>query len=91
MSVFQELELKREVLYWKAVAAYLASCHAASLEDLPKSSPKSRRSRLVSICNKSASYLQGSENLRFSHTPGGYEKDIELSIQRCQQAAQQNS
>lgn len=44
---------------WKLIAAYLATCHAATLEGLPKSTPKSSRHRHASICRKAAAFMRG--------------------------------
>lgn len=49
-------ELQRERDYWRDVAAYLASCHAATAEydGGLRNVSKSRRLRFASICNKAA-------------------------------------
>ena len=77
-------ELEREVMYWKSIAAYLASCHAATLEGFPKSGSKSERRRLVAICKNSAAYLRGTiQPPYFSPTP----ERIAVEVERCEQAA----
>lgn len=47
--------------HWKAVALYLADCHAATAEGdaLLKSVSVSRKKRLFSICRKAADMLSG--------------------------------
>jgi hypothetical protein len=80
--------LKKDSEHWKFVAAYLASCHAASLESLPKSGSKSERRRLTSICKKAAAYLRGNE------TPpwlGHHDKNVQIEseIKRCEEAAKE--
>jgi hypothetical protein len=47
--------------HWKLTAAYLASCHAATLEGLPKSVSKRERERFKSICRKAARFLREPE------------------------------
>ena len=53
MAVLEELERMG------SLAAYLASCHAASLESLPKSASKRERQRLIAICETAAKGLTG--------------------------------
>ncbi len=45
--------------YWKAVALYLADCHAATAEydGTLKSTSKARRERFVSICQAAMGFL----------------------------------
>lgn len=82
-----KIQMEQEILYWRAFAAYLASCHAASLESLPKSASASSRRRLKNICLKGAALLEGKEKLHQSCSPGGFAKDIERAIDRCKEAA----
>jgi len=73
--------LKREVELWKRNAAYLASCHAATLESLPKSASKSMRSRLKGLCELSVKMFKG-ELSRRSVT-------VESATERCRLAAEE--
>ena len=85
--MFSETEAQaiRDAQHWRFVAAYLASCHAATLESFPKSGSKSERRRLTKICNKAALYLLGKDAPpRFT----GYETAIQSDIERCQKAAE---
>jgi hypothetical protein len=89
MTTCELIEHEREVQHWKHVAAYLASCHAATLEGLPKSAPKSQRRRHVEICRSAAAYLRGKESPPWYGTES---KDvaIERDIVRCEKAAQKH-
>ncbi len=84
MTLIEEIELRREAEHWKFVASYLASCHAATLEGLPKSAPKSSRKRHVEICQKAAAYLRGKNDPPYF----GRNKAevIEWEIKRCEEA-----
>ncbi len=77
--------MEDEAIHWKMVAAYLASCHAATLEGLPKSAPKSARKRHADICRKAAAYLRGTDS------PNRYGQPavdmIASDIRRCDNAA----
>jgi len=44
-------------------AVYLADCHAATLESMPKSASKSLRTRLGAICRNAACLLEGGFNV----------------------------
>lgn len=46
--------------YWKHVAVYLADCHAANLEGLPKSTSKYQRDRMKHICTNALLMLANS-------------------------------
>ena len=79
-------DTEKEIQHWKFVAAYLASCHAETLESLPKSASKSFIKRHVAICRKAASYLRGMD------APPHYgivskEAIITSDIARCENAA----
>ena len=71
------VELLRELAHFRASAAYLASCHAATLESLPKSASKSSRSRHATICDAAAKLLDG------DGSPIRYGSDVEHEKQRC--------
>ena len=79
-------ELLKEVAHWKRVASYLSSCHAATLESLPKSASKSSRERHVSICKKAANMLRGKE-MPPSYYAYQNEEIIEKDIKRCEKSA----
>ena len=53
---------------YRAIAYYLADCHAASYESLPKSAAKSSRKRLADICKTAAIMLKSAHFGR--HIPG---------------------
>jgi hypothetical protein len=55
------MDREHDAAYWKAVANYLAHCHAATLESdgLMKSCPRTRRQRYVDICRKAIDMLEG--------------------------------
>ena len=87
MTDYEKLEQTREVQHWKHVAAYLASCHAATLEGLPKSAPKSQRNRHAEICRKAAAYLRGKDSPPWLGTQSK-EAAIEWDTKRCEDAAE---
>lgn len=61
---------------------YLASCHAATAEGLPKSASKTSRERMASICLTAAKALKGdSSGLRFAGR-------VEATIKRCEAVVQ---
>ncbi len=64
--------------HWKLTAAYLASCHAATLEGLPKSVSKRERERFKSICRKAARLLRELE------TPKPAGNRVADAIARCE-------
>lgn len=53
------LSLLKAVTTYQAATAYLASCQAATLEGLPKSTSKSAYQRHVSICRVASELLDG--------------------------------
>lgn len=75
-----------ESTHWKLVAAYLASCHAATLEGLPKSAAKSERKRLAEVCRNAAAYLRGTDSPRM-YTSQPASAMIAADIARCDHAA----
>lgn len=90
MTPYEKLETEREVEHWKHIAAYLASCHAATLEGLPKSAPKSQRARHVDICRKAAAYLRGTDNPPWFGTSTKAE-EIEWCTKRCEDSAKEHA
>jgi len=74
------ITLLSAVKHAQEAAAYLADCHAATLEGLPKSASKSSRTRLVAICKTSAKALKGDlSGIRYPSNP-------EKVISRCERA-----
>jgi hypothetical protein len=51
--------LLKHAEHFEKSTAYLASCHAATAEGLPKSTSKSVRSRMLAICKVAVELLQG--------------------------------
>lgn len=91
MAYDQQLaDAQREAEHWKFVAAYLASCHAATLEGLPKSAPKSGRKRHVEICRKAAAYLRGTDAPKhYGHVSKA--AIIESDIVRCERSSERHA
>jgi archaellum component FlaC len=54
-------EAKVEIERWKNVAGYLAECHAATAEDLPKSYSRTRMLRYRFICQSAVELLSRTE------------------------------
>lgn len=76
VALLKELETVRQGL------AYMASCQAATLEGLPKSTSKSSRSRHVELCKTAAELLIGNAAvLRFK-------QNTDAARQRCLKAAE---
>lgn len=70
-------KLEQERDYWKRVAAYLASCHAATLsyEGSLKRTSRTRRERFVSIARIAADMMDGKDwRARSSYALGTPEK-----------------
>ena len=86
----QVSQLEYDVRRWKNIAAYLASCHAATLEGLPKSASKYARKRHVDICLAAVKYLRSLDNPRPIYSIGGEER-IEADIKRCEEAAKNHA
>lgn len=79
------LDLLQRVDSLQKGLAYLASCQAATLEGLPKSTSKSARSRHVNLCKMAAEFLDGNlMSLRYPTEP-------EHAKKRCLEAIQTNS
>lgn len=80
--------LEHEARQWKGLAAYLASCHAATLEGLPKRAAKHERARMVKICLDAAEWLRG-----IGGSPANYgnQSQIEREIERCENAARNHA
>ncbi len=80
LSADEVVALFKELKHFRGVAAYLASCQAATLESLPKSASKSNRSRHQAICEIAAQALQGNISVI------KYPVDIETAIKHCDSA-----
>jgi hypothetical protein len=82
----------RELKRWKAIAAWLASCHAATVfcDGMLKSCSVSRRKRFVAICKTAVSYLSGSS---IPHAPyplqNAEDGDVETAMRWCAEAAEE--
>ncbi|MYM92466.1 hypothetical protein [Duganella vulcania] len=73
--------LLNELQSSRTTAAYLADCHAATLESMPKSASKSSRVRQRTICEIAARALRGDRSaVRFPVS-------VEAAAARCEQAA----
>lgn len=79
------LDLLQRVKAAETGLAYLASCQAATLESLPKSTAKSARARHVSLCKMAAEFIDG--NLR--SIPSTIKP--EQARQRCIEAVQRET
>lgn len=76
--------LLKELKAMRVTAAYLASCHAASLEGLPKTASSTNRKRLASICRTATRALDGDlSDIRGLESPN----PVEHAITRCRLAA----
>jgi hypothetical protein len=84
-AVNMEMDLRRELEYWRNVACYLAECHAATAEydgSLKKTSG-TQRSRYASICEKAADAMKP-----FRMSPAyGFRTNPQLAEERCKAAA----
>lgn len=69
--------------HFRTAAVYLADCHAATGEGLPKSTSKHQRGRVLSICQIAAQILRGDITaIRYpSH-------DVEHVAKRCDRAVE---
>lgn len=75
------IALLKAVDLYQTATVYLADCHAATLEGLPKSTSKSERARQTSICRTAAGLLAGdSSGIR-------HLSRLEAARERCLRAA----
>lgn len=87
-------ELEREMEYWKRVAAYLASCHAATMqhEALLSRTSKASRERFRSICEKAARMLRGNDcDLPYGAVRQGGDASLEAAVERCEKAIKEGA
>lgn len=82
-------QYKQEIEHWRLVASYLASCHAATLESLPKSASKCSRKRYVEICRRAAAYLRGTQ-IPVHYGLMSKQEQIEFEINRCEEAVKRH-
>ena len=81
LSKDEIVALLRHAEHFETTAAYLAGCHAASAEGLPKSTSKSARDRMRTICEIAAKALRGDISaIRFP-------SKTEYEIERCERVA----
>ncbi len=83
--------LLKELRAMRMASAYLADCHAASLESLPKSASKSMRDRLVSICHKAVSLLEADTGSIGWFGTGDSVRMLQTAKDRCQQVVADHS
>jgi hypothetical protein len=84
------MDVKKEKEHWLNTAVYLASCHAATLEDegKRKSISKSSKRRFYSIVEKALSFLEGkSSPVRHGV---GLESELEWTKNRCRKAMEED-
>lgn len=67
--------------------AWAASCQAATLATLPKSTSKRDRERHARICTKLAGLLRGESVERRGFHPFDLEQTVQAAIDRCENAA----
>ena len=74
----------KECQRWKRIAAYLASCHAATAEyeGQLKRTSRSSKDRFASICQKAMDYLKGVDSPP-EHFSSTHDQEIDHAIDRC--------
>lgn len=75
------MSLIRAVRHYQYATAYLASCHAATAEDLPRSASLSAMRRHHSICTTAAGLMEGRSLLHRDYP-------LDYEVARCNRAAQ---
>jgi hypothetical protein len=80
----EEMTIEEERNYWRNVACYLASCHAATAEHdgLMSTTSKSRRKRFAAICKTCSKALQPEKGGFWPHNS----TDTKVVIERCEDA-----
>lgn len=83
LTVDESKALISELAHFRSATAYLASCHAATAEGLPKSTSKSTLVRYAELCRISKRVLEGDA--------GGirYPESMESAKKRCSDAVQE--
>jgi len=89
MNTETEYNLKAQLRHWKRTAIYLADCHAATLEGIPKSISKSERKRMVRLCENASHFLQG--NTVPSNHRETDDEALRDAISRCERAAKNHA
>jgi hypothetical protein len=83
LSEDEIVALLKHAQHFEQVAAYLAGCHAASAEGLPRSTSKFARGRMLAICQTAAKALRGDISaIR-------YPSKTEHEIERCERVAEE--
>lgn len=84
LSNDEVLGLLAELKHFRGIAAYLASCHAATAEGegMLKKTSHSSRGRFAGICKSAALMLQMKSSANHN------EAALEAAVRRCEQAAQ---
>jgi hypothetical protein len=78
LSTSDVRNLVAELEKFRSIAGYLADCHAATAETLPKSAGKGAHSRMAMICKNAANALEG-DTSGISRTG----QDLKPIIERC--------
>lgn len=81
LSQSEVVSILKELEHFRGAFAYLASCQAATLETLPKSTSKCGRARHVSLCEAAAKMLEG------DISPIRYPETLDAARRRCLSAA----
>jgi hypothetical protein len=87
-------QIEREVEYWKRVAAYLASCHAATMqhEALLRRTSKSSRERFRSICRAALSMLRGNDSpMPYGAVRQSGDDSVYSAAERCEDAIKEGA
>jgi hypothetical protein len=82
--------LVKELEYTQRIAAYLAECHAATAESMPKSTSKANKERLVLICKIAALALNG-DNSGIRDYNVRSTDSLKNAITRCQAVVTENA
>ncbi len=77
-------DLRKDMEYWRAVAAYLASCHAATAESdgMLKSVSESRKKRYAAICQTASQAMAGHWYSKYRETT------VDDAGDRCRKAVE---
>jgi len=76
---------EQQLVRWKRIAAYLASCHAANAERLPKSASMRERTRQASICKKASDWMASEWMEPDYRRPDG--EEVRDAIDRCKRSS----
>lgn len=85
-AIQRDADLERQVEYWRELAAYLASCHAATAEGLAHLSRTSKyeRKRHADICAMAATGLEGKWAKKHTYNQ---RDEVKVALDRCRDAA----